>query len=531
MRRVVVLLVALTALATWPQAIRVDSIPDNVDSFFSLWRLGWIAHQLVEAPSRLFDGNILHPEPNTLAYSDAMLLLGVAGLPFVRAGVPIVYVYNALVLASFVASGIGMYVLVRHLTGSAIAATLSAVIFAFASYRFDHYFHLELLWAVWMPLAFWMVHRTLESGKLAYGLATGVVVALQIFSSIYYGVFLGFALVIAVPVLLLGTPRALRGKATAALAAGALLSGALAAPYMLPYSRARHIVGERKPGEALLHAAGPRHYLAVMPENRLEGALLGSLGRHEKRLFPGFVAMALTLVALWPPLSRTRATYALVLLVAVNLSFGPRGIGFDWLREHVFLFRGLRAPARMGQMTLLAFAVLAGMGAARLHAWLAARGRRADSVVALLVAFAFVEYLVQPLKLIPAPTSAPAAYAWLRQQPRGVVVEFPVPTRESGARLDAEFQFLSTFHWHTLVNGYSGNWSNAHVALLGRLKSFPDEASVAALREAGVTYVLVHERHVGRERYRDTTTRLVGILEEAGRFPDDEFEVAAYVLR
>lgn len=77
--RIILLFVVLTVIATWPQAIRFNAVPDNVDSYFSLWRLGWIAHQLVQAPARLFDGNIFHPESNTLAYSDAILLLGAAG--------------------------------------------------------------------------------------------------------------------------------------------------------------------------------------------------------------------------------------------------------------------------------------------------------------------------------------------------------------------------------------------------------------------------------------------------------------------
>ena len=529
--RVVLLFVGLTVVATWPQAVRFDSIPDNVDAYFSLWRLGWIAHQLVDGPTRLFDGNIFHPEPTTLAYSDAMLVLGAAGLPFVRAGIPVVYVYNALVLGSFIAAGAGMFVLVRYLTASPIAATLSGIIFAFASYRYDHYFHLELLWAVWMPLAFWMLHRTIESGRLVHGLGVGIFLALQIFSSIYFGVFLGSALCAAALGLLPRRAPARQRHALAALLCGALLAAALAAPYMIPYSRARAVVGERNTGEALLHAAGPLHYFAVMPENRLEGALLGSLGRHEKRLFPGFVAIGFTLLALWPRASRVQLVYGLVLLLAVNLSFGPRGFGFDWLREHVFLYRGFRAPARAGQVALLSFAVLAGFGCLRLHAWLANRGKRANAIVAGIIALAFAEYLLEPLKLVPVPTRTPPAYEWLRHQPRGVVAEFPMPVKETLPFHEGEFQFLSTFHWQPLLNGYSGNWSPRYVALLERLRHFPDAASFAALREAGVSYVLLHERHFGRERYVEITTRLASVLEEAGRFPDDGFEIAAYVLR
>ena len=530
--RAILLFSVLTVVATWPQAIRFSSIPDNVDAYFSLWRLGWIAHQLPSDPRHLFHANIFHPEQYTLAYSDAILVEGAAGMPFIRAGVPIVYVYNALVLGSFVAAGLGMFLLVRRLTGAALPATLAGLVFAFTPYRFDHYYHLELLWAAWMPLAFWMAHRTIESGRLRDGLGVGAFVALQILSSIYYGVFLCTALIVFVIPLLAGASAALRRRALVALAAGALLASAAVAPYMLPYRHTRAAIGERGGNEALLYGAGPRHYLAAMPENLLAGRLLGPLGRHEKRLFPGFIAIALGVLALWPPVSRTTIAYAVVLAIAINLSFGPRGLGYDWLRDLTVVYRGLRAPARFGQVALLAFAVLAALGCVRLRTWLTERGHRADAIVATLVVLAFVEYLVRPLTLTPVPTTAPPAYEWLRAQPPGVIAELPMPTKSNAPLHEGRFQFLSTFHWLPMVNGYSGNWTDAHVRRLEEFKGFPGEASIAALAAAGVSYVVVHERHYGREQYRQILDQLQGRAQvrQLARFDHDGFEVSIYSL-
>ena len=522
----------LTVVATWPQAARLDSVPDNVDAYFSLWRIGWIAHQLPSRPGELFDTNIFHPEKGTLAYSDAVLLQGVVSLPFLNAGVPVVYVYNALVLGSFVACALAMFLLVQHLTGATLPAMLAGLVFAFTPYRFDHYFHLELLWAFWMPLAFWMAHRTLEHGRLRDGLLLGASVAMQILSSIYYGVFLCAALAVFFAAMIGRSPAAVRRRAVLALGAGALVVVSVAAPYMRPYMEVRGHVGDRKIGEALLHGAGPRHYLAAMPESRLYGELTGRLGRHEKRLFPGFVAILLAAWALWPPVSRTSVAYTLVLVAAANLSAGPRGLGYEWLVEHGVVFRGLRAPARAGQVVLLATAVLAAAGCVRLRAWLAARGIRADLVVAVVLAAAFAEYLVRPLRLTSVPTAAPPAYEWLRSQPPGVVAEFPMPTMHNAPLHEGQFQFLSTFHWRPLVNGYSGTWSTRQVRFLEAVKGFPDARAMDALRAAGVSYVLVHERFLQEGKY----TRIVEALrrapglEQAGRFSHEGFEVAVYRL-
>jgi hypothetical protein len=43
-----------------------------------------------------------------------------------------------------------------------------------------------------------------------------------------------------------------------------------------------------------------------------------------------------------------------------------------------------------------------------------------------------------------------------------------------------------------MLNGYSGFLPRSYVTHYERLKSFPDESSLAYLREVGVTHVAVH---------------------------------------
>ncbi len=83
-----------------------------------------------------------------------------------------------------------MFVLVNRLTRNRAAGVIAGIIFAFAPYRFEHYMHMELQWTIWMPLALWAVHRTIDSGRWQHGLQAGVFVALQMLSSVYYGIFL-----------------------------------------------------------------------------------------------------------------------------------------------------------------------------------------------------------------------------------------------------------------------------------------------------------------------------------------------------
>ena len=529
------LFIVLTAALTWPQVRHPLSVPDHSDPYFSMWRLAWIAHQLPRDPSHLFDANILYPARHTLAYSDAVLLQGLSAAPFIWLGVPVVLVYNVQILATFVLSGVGMFLLVRALTGLASAGLISGIIFAFAPYRFDHYLHLELLSAQWMPLALWMLHRTLLSGRLADGLWTGILGALQGLSSVYFTVFFATILVVLAPLLLLGGPTAVRRRSLVALGAGALVAVTIVALYMLPYRAARSVVGERGAGEQALYAAGPKHYFAAMPESVLYGRLTGSIGLHEKRLFPGFAAMLLVAIGLWPPLDRYRVAYAVALVVAVDISFGHRGLIGGLLQTHVGVYRGLRVVARIGAVVLMLVAILAGFGVSRIVTRIRRPSLAAIAVVSIgLIAVA--EYLMRPVTLEPVDTKPGEVYRWLNAQPPGVVAELPMPAAwkkplEIGFH-ESRFSYNSTYHWRPIVNGYSGFWPLSYIDLIGAVQQFPSDDAVNALRERGVEYLILHERFYGPERYRDVTRVLDarGDMAVHGPFAEGPFEARAYRL-
>src|SRR6187431_3364424 len=67
-------LVVSVAIVLYPQLLDWYGVPDPGDPLFSMWRIGWVAHQIVADPRHLFDANIFYPEQRTLTYSDSMLL-------------------------------------------------------------------------------------------------------------------------------------------------------------------------------------------------------------------------------------------------------------------------------------------------------------------------------------------------------------------------------------------------------------------------------------------------------------------------
>ncbi len=108
--------------------------------------------------------------------------------------------------------------------------------------------HMELQWTMWMPLAFLALHRTIDTGRIRYGLATGAAAALQMLSSVYYGIFLATLLAVIGVLLQIGYSRTNVRRAMVPLAAGAMLAVALVALYARPYLHARDRVGDRPTG-------------------------------------------------------------------------------------------------------------------------------------------------------------------------------------------------------------------------------------------------------------------------------------------
>jgi hypothetical protein len=113
-------------------------------------------------------------------------------------------------------------------------------------------------------------------------------------------------------------------------------------------------------------------------------------------------------------------------------------------------------------------------------------------VAGMLVLLA-VEYGSAPMILIDVPTRVPDVYRLVSSLENAVIVELPMPRAYSMPRIDPEYAFWSITHWRPLVNGYSGYVPPAYVDTLNYMEDFPDDKSLARLKQLNVRYVLVHE--------------------------------------
>lgn len=493
------LYIALTFAVTYPQGLQLsDHLADVGDPLLNAWALAWVAHQLPFAPAHLFDANIFHPEADTLAYSESLIAPALIGAPLLWLGAGPIVVYNLLFFAAFVGSGVGTALLVFELTGRRSAALVAGAAFAFLPYKIDHYSHFQLLQTQWIPLALWALHRWLNRPSLLAAVGLGASVGAQALTSMYNALFLGVFLTVVGAVAL--AARRLSTRHLPSLVLAAVVAGTMALPVVVAHVRAREVVGERTKGEAVGYSAQWSDFLASVPTSRFHGGWSRPFGAPERRLFPGFTALALAIVALWPPLSWPRVAYAVAALVCADMALGFNGFSYPVVYDYLSPFKSLRVPARMGLMVGFALAVLAGFGLSRLCA--TASKRMSALAATFALAGILTDVWVAPFGLIPVPTDAPLIYFdMLRdkgQTPR--ITAARLPSDPSPAVLlelpinrDAPtYMYYSTFHWQTLVNGYSGFFSDRYTRLTQRLDQFPNDDAISALAALGVRYIMIH---------------------------------------
>jgi hypothetical protein len=499
MRFAVALIGGFTVLAllmTYPLVTRMsDGLSDPGDPLLNTWALQWVAHQLITSPANLFDGNIFAPERNTLAYSETLIAPGILVAPLSWLGAGGVLLHNVVFLAGLIASGAGVAFLTWDLTGRMPAAVLSGVVFAFLPFRFDHFPQLQLQQAQWIPLAVWAFHRVVWTGRIRHGVWLGVALAAQLMSCMYYGIFLALYLVVFGTCVLVWRIRLWR-RWLPALATAALTATVLFAPAANAYLDARKVVGERGRYENIGFSATLVNYLAAPDNNWIYGGTAKRFGGDERHLFPGVVVVVLAALALWPPLSAVRIAYAIGLAFAVDLTLGFNGISYALIYDLISPIRALRIPALAVILVGFSLAVLAGFGAARI---------RNSAVVAILAVALLGESVSLPMSLTTIPTEAPAIYSDLLRDnagsPPATIVELPIDYTGSAHYEDQIYMYYSTFHWQTLVNGYSGFFPPAYLEAAAVMRTFPDARSLEMLRARKIRYVVIHGERMGEDHY------------------------------
>ena len=506
--------IAAAMLATYPLVLRPSqTIAGGLgDPIILTTVLAWDADRFLHGLRGLWDPPFLFPHHWTLAYSEHMLGVAVFTAPIQWAFGNAVLTYNVAYIGSYALAGFGMFLLTRALWGRADAAVLAGLAFALTPYRLAQSTHLQVLMNGWMPIGLLGLHRYFASGLRRWLLVFAAAYLLTGLSNGYYLYFFLLPIGVAIGVELL-RPRMPRRRLLGDLAVAGVGIAAVLAPIVYVYFRLQQEMRfTRDPGMLPGLSATLADYFRVASGAWNWGGLLLD-GGGERQLFHGFAVITFAVVGMCTVAARdhdeaalgsrrrTVIIYGLIAALAVWLSMGPGPWRpYGWLFRFVPGFNGMRVPARLASVVVLALAVLAGGGLT----WFLERLSKRTAAVAI-VAIAAVTMLEGQrgvgVSEIPGWRDKSwdrVAYEWLRDSPLGAVLELNITEMDDFHAFTPVYQLNALDHRHPIVNGYTGWKSNLQELLGGAASPLREPGHVAdalrGLRRIGVRYVLLHER-------------------------------------
>lgn len=519
---------ALTFVMAYPLSASPGAavVADAPDTHVYIWTIAWDVYAFLHQPLRIFEANIYHPFPHTLAFSENLIGSAIFAAPFIWLTGNMVLGMNMAALITCVLCGIGGYVLARALHLRPSAAFLCGVVYAFAPPRFFRLGQLHMTAVQWIPFTLACLHVYFERGTRRHLLLAVACFTLQVLSSGHGAAFTAVAVALLLGWrLVFGQPLAIRQWLRDFGAAGAYLL-APAIVMFLPYRLVQQGGGLRYgySTAALPNAesflASPTTLHMYLQDEWLNAATINDTA--DAFLFPGIVVLVMAAVAVlvWRPKSRAdwrshAIGFYAFLGAGSALMFSPPPLGLWRFVYWLPGFNFIRVPSRFITVVVMCLGVLLAAAMDRLTTRLSPTLRAV--MVAVVTLMLFTEYISYPFPAVPYEVPVPAVDRWLDSQPKPfVVAEFPVPSPGNwGAheRMHVEAMLHATAHWQKTIHGYSSLRRPLHSRVYMELTAFPDERSIGTLRELGVKYVVVHTERYPGDGWRDVESRLA-------RFPE-----------
>jgi hypothetical protein len=506
------------------------------DNIYFIWMIGWVKKALFRLrvnPMNVWFLN--YPEGWNMAHTEITPAQLALAEPFAFAGSE-TFAYNAVMLLSFVLSGVITFYWVRHLTGSAAAGLLSGTIYACLPYRQAHYLagHLNLSGTQWLPLFFWGWFDLFKDRgepnsrvQVRAALTAALGLGLTALTSQYYFFMMvivaGFQ---AVWMVLVHQRNKLKDPAFwKGIGLFILFSLPLLLIAELPFLKLAGAGGmpDRDWGSVRMYSAGLSDYLLPGTTHFLFGKWVGSHFNRdiwiEATLYVGIIALALFLYAMvtrgkkyrWErQMLLTGLVIAVVLSMGTDLHWNAEAVeltlpgfladklgrqtmpillpGFFFFKYFPF-FAKLRAMMRFGIFALLMIAAGAGFSLCEINKYGSKKQLLCTAAAVLLVIFDFFPRAqVSFAEIGPRPVDE-----WLAQQPEtGSVMRYPFYLND-----DQAGTYYTLYNEKPFIGGFFNAFpTDQYQRIRGVMSGFPSEESLVLAKELDVSFFLVEEQEL-----------------------------------
>jgi hypothetical protein len=553
----------LAIFLTWPGIFhlsdRLLGHPGN-DGWNHIWGYQWVADEIAGGRWPGHTDLLVYPTGGTLYFIDTVQALLLAPVTWTLG--PVVAM-NLAVIGGLALSAFGAWVLARKVSGDGWAAWVAAVIYGASPHLLGQAYNgiTETVCAGWMPLSLWAMLRLMERPDPRRGLVLGLLTAMCILTSWYFGLFalLGMAVLVGWRLVL---RRTLADGLLRPLLIGAGTCLVLVLPFMLAFGSslgADDALVTRDPDfvwMSLLNHNFTDALAMVKPGKLPSPDLLALHGEHLRIVvYIGWMALGLAGVA-WFATRRRRELLPWLCLGIVfwALTLGPY---LNWGGTYVEI-SGHRIPLPfLGFFELVPvfgrishpFRFVVGLGlvtalmAAHAVRHLLRRGTVEVRAVGAMVLSALVlaEVVHGSPAVVPLPsadTHIPSVYGELAGE-EGAILDLPmaVPNLER-----------AVYTWYQTEHGRPVPWGlnepmpqlllgNRFTATLLRIEAtrarglppvLPNlDLLVAArtLARQGVRHVVVHEQLYPRVKLAQVEALLRGVAGPPRRVPEDGLQI------
>ncbi len=444
------------------------------DGFGTLWSFWW---------------NTSHPIDWAAPAQPTLLALARLLTAFVNE----VAAYNLILLLSYPLSGLAIYLIVHHFTNDKAASWLAGLIYVMGPYHvYQSYVHLSLAMTAWLPFYFYALLLWLKDPRPWRALISGFLLALVILDNYYYG-YLAIVLTIFFVVGLL--IQIFRGKLSFWTALGQGIVAASVAfliilPFVVPSYDSGVVAQYNRPLRELFVFRAQWWDFFVPPithpavgeliRQTTSYELIGS-NYFERTLYLGYMPLFLVVLGVWRN-RRSWLTYLMVALLIASIMIatvpGPLA---EWLHQ---IFSAFRVYSRFGLLSLMAVAILAGLGIASIS-----RGTRS---VLLYLAFAlFVVTDFYPL--LPSPlinvSSLRPYEAVLAQQTPGQTIVYPLATADEVRT--SEYLSDSRRFRQPLFNAINRSYQDERIRQA--LVNPTDTKAISLLQRLNIRYIVIRK--------------------------------------
>ncbi len=468
-----------------------------------MWILAWDVHALTTGQA-LFDANIFHPAPDSLAFGDPLLGLVPFFAPAYLVTGNTVLSYQLTVLTTLTMCGASMFYLARHWGVGIVPAALAGLVYAFCPTRIGLLAELAHLSGQFLPLALIFIDRLRIRPKAWDALLLTLFAAWQLHcgTQLAYASLLVLTVYAVAGALVRGEGWSLRGwlLSLAAIGGGVAALWVSTRPYRALLADRMFEGGSMYDLASFASADAWRMYLVPPYASKLAAD-----GTH----YVGLVAVFLTSIGIIRAFVGKRGILVQLTAVAVLCYWMSLGLGvgggdlalYRYALDFVPGFAMLGpAPSRFVMFLMIPVAGFAALGADRLQTFAGSRRVLGWGALAILFAAVLVDYRLPfqgfDTRRVLLDRDEMPIYATLAELPPGPVLELPMQPCAVGAfSATIDRQLASTLHWKPLLDGYRSHYRAppTHDVIRAMSNGLPDERVLELIRRAtGLRYVVVH---------------------------------------